>query len=160
MTRDIPALAAHQAAAILWYTGNSSKRLLRRLRERRARKLDHTFVEVLEQALRLLPVYDGATIYRVIAIGSDQEGAFRDAYRKDAIAPWPVLAACSAGKEARAAGNVLFVISHRTGRWIGPRSWVPAEQEVILLSGRRFRSLAYVKIDADTIEVELEELIE
>lgn len=159
LVSDVPDLAPHEAAAILWYTSNASTRLLRRLREGRVRRLDARFTEVLERALARLPVYEGPTIHRIIRVAETEEAEFRRAYRSGAEPHWAVLAGCSAGRNIRNEGNVRFVITHLTGRWIGPYSWHPNEEEVVLLSGRRFRSRAFVKVAHDEIEVELEELV-
>lgn len=112
-----------------------------------------------ERAPSRLPVYEGPTIHRTIRVSEKEEDGFRRAYRSGAEPHWAVLAGGSAGRNIRNEGNVRFVITHRTGRWIGPYSWHPNEDEVVLLSGRRFRSRAFVKSAPDEIEVDLEELV-
>ncbi len=124
------------------------------------RRQDVAFTTVLERALTKLPLFDGSPIYRIIHVSAEHEERFRLSHRTGMETRWPVLASCSGGQTFRNGGNVRFVIAHRTGRWLGPYSWHPNEDEVVVPSGARFRSLAFVRLGPDEFEVELEEMVE
>lgn len=157
LLREVPALEPHEAAAILWYTGNSSVNWLRRLYERKERKQDLALATVLARAFSKLPLCVDDQVYRVITVGEADLPEFRRKYTSREHDVWHAFSSCSRTSAPRKDGNVLFLVRQVGGRLIGKFSWYPEEQEVVLLPGFHFAIRSYVTPEPGVIEIEIEE---
>lgn len=133
-----PDLSEPEGASLLWFTSDRSNDLLARFRAGTVTPADLAFVAVLEAAIEKLPWCREEYVDRVIRIPATELPAFLAKYRRGEIIRWPAPTSCSATHAFRGRGNVIFIIRQRTGRVVGPFSWYPHEDEIVILGGRDY----------------------
>ena len=133
-----PDLTEAEGAAILWFTSDRSKELLARFHAGTVTPVDLAFVSVLEAAIEKLPYCREEYVDRVINVPTSELPAFLAKYRVGEIIRWPAPTSCSATHAFRGRGNVIFIIRQRTGRVVGPFSWYPHENEIVILGGHEY----------------------
>lgn len=158
LLRDCPALSLDQAVLLTWRTDDSSRDFRIRAHAGKLSRSERLLSGLLDDAVALLPVSTAPTIDRVVTATDAEMFELRQVYRMGRTVTWDTMRSCSGSSAYRHMGNVRFLISHRSGRVIGPYSRHPEENEVLLPAGCRFLVGPIVEVEAGRFEISLEEI--
>lgn len=159
LLQDCPALSIDQATLLVWRTADTSRDFRIRSHAGQLTKSELRISRMLDVAVDLLPRSIAQPIDRVVSVPVDEMPGLQREYRMGRMVVWETLRSCSSSAAFRGRGNVAFIVTHRSGRVIGPYSWHPEEDEVLLPAGCRFRVGPTVEADLQRFEISLEEIL-